>query len=253
MSELKNKGASGEVVKDHASRRPLWRTFGLLALFAALLAGAFYAYKAKNRQPAANTPTDGPQVIRAHAPEHHHGMNDGRTGANPRGGEPRRNAPPPGPAPAGMVWVGGGAFRMGCADCEMPDALPVHPVSVDGFWMDETPVTNAQFEQFVRATNYVTVAERRPDPKDYPGAPPEALVPGSAVFMPPGGGERDVPLDNFLRWWRYVPGADWRHPEGPLSTTKGREDHPVVQVAWEDAAAYARWAGKRLPTEAEFE
>ncbi len=101
--------------------------------------------------------------------------------------------PPSGPAPAGMVWIPGGTFRMGCADCEMPDALPAHLVTVDGFWMDQTPVTNAQFERFVKATGYVTIAERQPDPKDYPGAPLEMLVPGSAVFTPP---PAEVSLDN---------------------------------------------------------
>lgn len=159
-------------------------------------------------------------------------------------------SPPPSPAPEGMVWVPGGTFRMGCDDCKMPDAEPVHLVTVDGFWMDKTPLTNAQFEKFVRATGYLTIAERKPDPKDFPGAPPENLVPGCAVFSPPS---RDIPLDNPYAWWRYVPGASWKYPEGPGSSTKGREDHPVVHVAWEDAAAYAKWADKRLPTEAEFE
>ena len=132
----------------------------------------------------------------------------------------------------------------------MPDALPLHLVAVDGFWMDETPVTNAQFEKFVQATGYQTIAERVPDPKDFPGADPKMLVPGSAVFTPPAS---EVPLNDYLQWWRYVPGANWRHPEGPHSTLKGRAEHPVVQVAWDDAVAYAKWAGKRLPTEAEFE
>jgi formylglycine-generating enzyme len=149
-----------------------------------------------------------------------------------------------------MVWVPGGEFWMGCEDCGMPDALPAHLVSVDGFWMDRTPVTNAAFAAFVNATHYVTVAERRPDPKDFPGVPQEKLVPGSTLFTPP----RDpVPLDDYSQWWRYVPGATWRHPDGPRSTLRNRETHPVVHVAWADAVAYAHWAGKRLPTEAEFE
>jgi formylglycine-generating enzyme required for sulfatase activity len=156
----------------------------------------------------------------------------------------------PGPAPEGMVWVPGGNFWMGCDTCEMPDAAPAHRVDVDGFWMDKTPITNSQFEQFVKATGYKTIAERKPDPKDFPGAPPENLVPGCAVFTPPS---QDAPLDNHLAWWRYVPGANWNNPEGPGSSIKGREDHPVVHIAWEDAEAYAKWAGKRLPTEAEFE
>ena len=159
-------------------------------------------------------------------------------------------APAPGPAPEGMTWVPGGTFWMGCENCDMPDTTPVHLVNLDGFWMDTTPVTNAQFEAFVKATGYKTIAERRPDPKDFPGAPPEALVPGCAVFTPPA---EPVSLDNPYRWWRYVPGASWRHPEGPGSSIQGRESHPVVHIAWDDAMAYAKWAGKRLPTEAEFE
>lgn len=160
------------------------------------------------------------------------------------------NKTPPGPAPEGMVWVPGGTFWMGCAECGMPDAAPVHLVSVDGFWMDQTPVTNAEFARFVRATGYLTIAERQPDPEDYPGALPELLAPGSAVFTPP---PADVPLNNHLQWWQYIKGANWKQPEGPGSTIKGREDHPVVHIAWDDAAAYAEWVGKRLPTEAEFE
>jgi formylglycine-generating enzyme len=159
-------------------------------------------------------------------------------------------APAPGPAPAGMVWVPGGSFWMGCENCGMPDALPVHLVSVAGFWMDATPVTNADFEAFVAATHYVTVAERKPDPKDFPGAPVDKLVPGSIVFTPPA---HPVSLDDFSQWWSYVPGANWRHPEGPASGLEGRARHPVVHVGWDDAAVYAKWAGKRLPTEAEFE
>ena len=158
--------------------------------------------------------------------------------------------PPPGTAPDGMVWIPGGTFWLGCDDCEMPDAQPVHLVSVDGYWIDRTPVTNDQFARFVKATGYLTIAERLPDPKNYPGVDPKKLVAGSAVFSPPS---QDVPLDDITQWWRYVPGASWKHPEGPGSTTEGREDHPVVQIAWEDAVAYAKWAGKRLPTEAEFE
>lgn len=160
-----------------------------------------------------------------------------------------KNAPPV-PAPAGMVWIPGGTFWMGCEDCNMPDALPSHLVTVDGFWMDKTPVTNAEFEKFVKATGYVTIAERQPDPKDYPGAKPENLVAGSAVFNPPS---QEVSLNNAYVWWKYKAGANWKHPEGPRSTIRGREDHPAVHIAWEDAMAYAKWAGKRLPSEAEFE
>jgi formylglycine-generating enzyme len=159
-------------------------------------------------------------------------------------------ASPAGPAPAGMVWIPGGTFSMGCERCGMPDALPVHRVTVSGFWIDETPVTNAQFLRFVEATGYLTVAERRPDPKAFPGVPPAELRPGSLVFSPPAW---PVALDDLSRWWRYVSGASWKQPEGPRSTLQGREEHPVVHVAWEDALAYLKWAGKRLPTEAEYE
>ncbi len=155
-----------------------------------------------------------------------------------------------GPAPAGMAWVPGGTFWMGCENCGMPDALPVHLVAVDGFWMDRTPVTNAEFERFVKATGYVTVAERPLDPRDYPGVPHDKLVPGSAVFTPTS---HPVALDNYLQWWRYTPGANWKHPDGPRSTLRGRSDHPVVHVAFEDVVAYAKWVNKRVPTEAEFE
>jgi formylglycine-generating enzyme len=160
------------------------------------------------------------------------------------------DAPPPGPAPESMVWVPGGTFWRGCDDCGMWDTQPVHLVSVDGFWMDRAPVTNAQFASFVEATRYVTVAERKPNPADFPGVPAHVLVPGSAVFRATGSA---VPLDSPQRWWTYVAGASWKHPEGPGSSTRGRADHPVVHVAYEDAVAYGEWAGKRLPTEAEFE
>jgi sulfatase modifying factor 1 len=160
------------------------------------------------------------------------------------------NTPAPATAPDGMVWIPGGTFWMGCDDCDMPDTEPVHLVLVDGFWMDRTPVTNAEFAQFVKATGYLTVAERKPDPKDYPGVDPSKLVAGSAVFTPPA---NDVALDDITQWWGYVPGANWKRPEGPDTTIAGREEHPVVHIAWGDAMAYAKWAGKRLPTEAEFE
>ncbi len=149
-----------------------------------------------------------------------------------------------------MVWVPGGTFWMGCEGCDMPDALPAHLVSLDGFWMDRTPVTNREFAQFVAATGYVTIAERALDPRNFPGVPADKLVPGSTVFTPTS---TPVPLDNPLQWWRYTPGASWRHPQGAGSGVDTKPDHPVVHVAIADAEAFAAWAGKRLPTEAEFE
>jgi formylglycine-generating enzyme required for sulfatase activity len=169
---------------------------------------------------------------------------------------------PQGKAPEGMVWIPGGEFSMGAvspdgarvraAGCGDPltDAQPVHRVYVDGFWMDRTEVTNEQFERFVRATGYVTVAERTPTAEEFPGAPRENLVAGSVVFDPP---PHPVPLDDHFRWWSYVERASWRHPFGAGSSIRGHQREPVVHVAYEDAQAYAKWAGKRLPTEAEFE
>ena len=148
-----------------------------------------------------------------------------------------------------MVWIPGGTFLMG-SDHHYPEEAPAHQVTVDGFWIDRHTVTNAEFARFVRKTGHVTVAEQAADPADYPGAQPELLVPASTVFRNPG---RPVDLANHFNWWTYVPGADWRHPQGPASSIKNKPDHPVVQVAWADVAAYAAWAGKELPTEAEWE
>jgi len=167
--------------------------------------------------------------------------------------------PAPGAPPAGMVYIPGGEFSMGSLDptemmCggdqPMDDARPLHRVYVDGFFMDATEVTNEEFAAFVQATSYVTVAERKPTREEFPDVPEERLVAGSVVFSPP---PRPVPLDDHYQWWSYVAGANWQHPDGPSSDLKGREKFPVVHIAYEDAAAYAKWAGKRLPTEAEFE
>jgi formylglycine-generating enzyme required for sulfatase activity len=158
-----------------------------------------------------------------------------------------------------MVWIPGGEFSMGANDPpDMDDvgmkatldARPIHRVYVDGFFMDRTDVTNAQFAEFVKATGYLTVAERTPTAEEFPGAPPENLFAGSVVFSPP---DHAVSLDNHFQWWSYMRGANWRHPLGPRSDLQGKENYPVVHIAYADAEAYAKWAGKRLPTEAEWE
>ncbi|MBN9385620.1 MAG: formylglycine-generating enzyme family protein [Chitinophagaceae bacterium] len=159
----------------------------------------------------------------------------------------------------GMVWIAGGTFRMGGDNTQaQPDEYPKHTVTVGGFWMDKTEVTNAQFAAFVKATGYITTAERRPDweelKKDLPPGTPKPdeslLVPASLVFAPPS---HAVPLDDYSQWWAWKQGASWRHPHGSGSDIKGKENYPVVQVSWMDAITYCRWAGKRLPTEAEWE
>jgi sulfatase modifying factor 1 len=147
----------------------------------------------------------------------------------------------------GMVWIPGGTFWMGSK--EFDDALPVHKVLVDGFWMDKTEVTNAQYATFVKATGYVTVVERTPEPKQAA----LQLKPFSLVFHAPDRRIDDPFHCDVGEWWRPVPGACWKHPEGPTGDLKGRDDHPVVHICYDDAVAYAQWAGKRLPTEAEWE
>ncbi|MFD1603097.1 formylglycine-generating enzyme family protein [Flavobacterium artemisiae] len=161
--------------------------------------------------------------------------------------------------PKGMVWIPGGEFSMGSnvedeSLCSIKgvtkDAAPIHRVYVDGYYMDQTEVTNEEFEKFVKATGYITVAEQKPTKEEFPTANEEDLITGSVIFTPTPSA---VNLNDFLQWWRYEPGTDWRHPDGPQSTIKGKEKYPVVHVVYEDAAAYAKWAGKRLPTEAEWE
>lgn len=161
--------------------------------------------------------------------------------------------------PKGMVWVPGGEFMMGSEyKLARPNERPAHPVRIDGFWMDRSHVTNAQFRTFVEATGYVTTAEKPVDwqavkaqvPAGTPMPPPEALVPSAMVFV---GTDEPVSLDDWSTWWRLIPGANWMHPTGPASHVEGKDDHPVVQMSYVDALAFAAWAGKRLPTEAEWE
>jgi formylglycine-generating enzyme required for sulfatase activity len=170
------------------------------------------------------------------------------------------SARPASSAPAGMVWIPGGEFTMGTdAKVGWPDEKPAHRVRVDGFWMDETDVTNAQFRAFVDATKYVTTAEKpvdaaeilRQSPPGTPTPPPEKLLPGSLVFRQTSEPLKD--LRDFSQWWHWTAGANWRHPDGPASSIAGKDNYPVVQVSWDDAVAYTKWAGKRLPTEAEWE
>jgi formylglycine-generating enzyme required for sulfatase activity len=156
---------------------------------------------------------------------------------------------PSAPPRPGMVWIPGGRFRMG-SDRHYPEEAPARLVAVDGFWIDAHPVTNRDFTRFVEETGWTTFAEIPADPADYPGAVPELLAPSSVVFTPTQG---PVPLTDINAWWRYVQGADWRHPYGPKTGLNGLWKHPVVHVVWRDVEAYAQWAGAEIPTEAEWE
>ena len=203
------------------------RRYLLLGMLVALLAGAYPAWKFFFTKPV----IEAPQVK----------LGDGMSG------------------PKGMAWIPGGEFLMGSEHKKAQlNEKPTHRVKVTGFWMDTTHVTNDQFAQFVKETNYKTTAEQVPDWETVrvqlpPGTPRPAasvLVPGAMVFV---GTKAKVNLNDYSQWWAYVPGANWRHPAGPQSNIDGKGNHPVVQVSYVDALAYAKWAGKRLPTEAEWE
>ena len=246
MHKLTNKPRGGE--KTVTASKPKWTGW----IVVGLIAIAAVAVVVKSQSPSAPPPArvNSTPTASAAKPE---AVNSAFAPTIPN------KTPAPSPAPAGMAWIPGGEFSMGSdetgeAICSIGgvtrDAQPIHRVYVDGFWMDATEVTNEQFEKFVKATSYVTVAEKKPTKEEFPTAPDENLIAGSTVFTPT---PQPVKLNDYFQWWSYVHGADWRHPTGPDSDLKGREKYPVVQIAYEDAAAYAKWAGKRLPTEAEWE
>jgi formylglycine-generating enzyme len=168
------------------------------------------------------------------------------SGTAVRSHDERAGETAPGPD---MVWISGGTFRMG-SDRHYPEEAPAHRVAVDGFWIDRTPVTNRDFLKFVKATGYITFAEIKPDARDYPGALPHMLRAASLVFTP---SPHPVGLRDWSQWWDFRAGANWRRPYGPRSSIAGLHEHPVVHIAYRDAEAYAHWAGKELPTEAEWE
>lgn len=243
----------------------LWKW--LIAVIALVCAG-FFGFEAM--RPAATTtpePTHAPAAAHNHdhAQNHEHDHEHEasmveKSAASEFLPTVENNIRPTASAPEGMVWIPGGEFSMGArSPMQLHDAVgmqattdsrPVHRVSVDGFWMDATEVTNAQFALFVQATGYITIAERPLKPEDFPGMAPEDLKPGSAVFTPP---DHAVELNDSFQWWAFVDGTDWRHPTGTASSIEGKENFPVTHIAYEDAQAYAQWAGKRLPTEAEWE
>jgi formylglycine-generating enzyme len=239
----KQKQTSAPVPPPQSTSNRWWIVGGILALVAVAAIVLYTRHQPAVATTAASTASAPPAVDHAGKFE--------PTKPNPQ--------PAPSPTPAGMIWIPGGEFSMGAQDPPgmddvgmkaTMDSRPIHRVYVDGFWMDQTDVTNEEFAKFVKATGYITVAERTPRAEDYPDAPPENLVAGGVVFTSP---HHAVPLNDFHQWWSYVHGANWRHPEGPNSSIKGREKYPVVQIAYEDAEAYAKWADKRIPTEAEWE